>query len=85
MFFYHLFCTGSALRDYIQYLSVDLSSHLFGVWAQVLSVSKADVSDFIVHSQFGNDTVCDFIDFLEVISCSVGGGTEKIFLGASSP
>lgn len=84
MFFYHLFGTCSALRDYIQYLSVDLSTHLFGIWAQVLGISKADVPDFIVHSQFGNDTVCDFIGFLEIISCSIGRGTKEIFLGASA-
>jgi hypothetical protein len=83
-FFYHLLCTGSALCNYIHYLSVYLSTHFFRIWAQVLSISKTDIPDFIVHSQLSNDTVCNFIGFLEIISCSIGGGTEEIFLGTSS-
>jgi len=82
---YHLFCALCALLKEGHYLCVYLRSHFIRVRPQILPIFKADISNLIIHPQFGNNIKSDSISLIQIISSSIGTSSKKMLFGTSSP
>lgn len=83
IFLYHLLRLLRTTCYHFHDLPIDLGPHGFRIRTQVFAVSKAHITDFIVHAQLSYNTMSDLIRFFKVIRRSVSAGPKEVLLSAS--
>lgn len=71
------------VNDLFNFL-VDSAFKLLSVGLQILNFRESNISDILMHAEFGDDLIGQVIGFLEIIISPSCHFLEEVFFGASA-